>query len=176
MTSPMPEPDRAAVRAAVVALTSPPKPDDVPDLGILRTLLVAFGRRPLWLDAQPDHESTGGFEIHGIVAPSTGAEIAAGADEIHEVGDLYPIEATALAVAAINALPWLLDQVADKTRPLPATEQPVGAIVATGDEVYRKARLGTRRPWESHDASASDAHVDGLLAAGAELLRGEWAR
>lgn len=106
-------PDRVAVRAAVMALTVPPKPGEAPDLGVLRTLLAAYPRRPLWLDAEQDH-GTGGTEFRGIVAASTDAEISAGADEVHEIGDLHPLEATALAVAAINALPWPLDQAAGK--------------------------------------------------------------
>lgn len=65
---------------------------------------------------------------------------------------------------------------APKRTPLPAAEQPVGAIVATDEDVYRKNLASGSRPWCSPDSYASNEHIDGLLADGAELLRGEVAR
>lgn len=108
----MTRPDRAAVLAAVHSLTRPPDPAQPPDLDALRVLLDANPRMPLWLDAFPAHDDgcPNAVEYRGILAPSTPAEVDAGADVAHEVGDLYPLEMTALAAAAINAAPWLLDE------------------------------------------------------------------
>ncbi len=104
-----PSTDTAELRALARPLTRPPADGEVPNLDLLRRLLAAYPRRPWWLDAvhDPEHNDT---DIRGIVAPSTPDEIDAGADPVYEVGDLYPTAANALAVAAVNALPWLLDE------------------------------------------------------------------
>jgi hypothetical protein len=95
-------------------LATPPKPGETPDLEQLRTLL-ADHRHPWWLDLAPDGDETGHdgtTTVGGILAHSTTTEIESGADELHEVGSLHPTAAEALAVAAVNAAPWLLDRVA----------------------------------------------------------------
>jgi hypothetical protein len=67
-------------------------------------------------------------------------------------------------------------EVAAPGRPLPAAGQPLGAIVATHGEAFRKCEMGGPRPWRSADRFVSDRVIDEYLASGAELLRGEVAR
>ncbi len=72
---------------------------------------------------------------------------------------------------------WVLREHAPKRRPLPAAEQPVGAIVATDEEVFRKGDVAGDEPWESRNFRVSNAFIDDLLTRrDAALLRGEGCR
>ncbi len=64
------------------------------------------------------------------------------------------------------------------SKPLPAAEQPLGAIVATGVDVAIKCQAATAYPWRSSSGSEfADHQIDRWMAtAGAEVLRGEVAR
>jgi hypothetical protein len=84
-------------------LTEPPRPDEAPDLNRLRTLLDAYPRRPWWLDVHLDEPTGEWGDAGGVLAYSTPEEVTRGADEIHELGGLHPV----------NAAPWLLDRLAE---------------------------------------------------------------
>lgn len=62
------------------------------------------------------------------------------------------------------------DEVAELLRPS-AADLPYNAIVADAESTFTKCAGGSR-PWASADCFASDAHIDEMLAAGAEILRG----
>lgn len=112
-------------------------------------------------DAKPDERwFTVGDEVSDPLCWTMVAQAAARED------------ATLALLAPVTSGP----ESAPKPKPLPAAEQPVGAIVASDVDVYRKNFATGSRPWVSADGYASDAYIDGLLAQGAELLRGEVAR
>jgi hypothetical protein len=135
-------------RALHHTLADPPKPGETPDLDRLRTLL-ADHRHPWWLDLAPDGDD-GGYDgtttVGGILAHSTTAEIESGADELHEVGGLHPTAAEALAVAAVNAAPWLLDQVDQLDERLhlyAATLAALRSLAETGNPIEARTLLDT---------------------------------
>ena len=119
-------------------------------LKLLGELLAAYPRRDWHLDQTPDGDDDGIYgyvETTGICAPSTEQEIAAGADETHEIGDLHPIAAARLAVAAVNTLPALLAEVtrrrnADTVKGLFADSKVTDAIA----QIIRDAPRGQARP------------------------------
>lgn len=102
--------------------------------------------------------------------PSVGVALGAIVDSVADMVNTLPEPLVPVVVAQ--------DEIAALAakRPLPAADQPVGAIVTTEADVYRKNLASGSRPWCSPDSFASDEHIDRLVADGAELLRGEWAK
>ncbi len=124
MTS-MDSTERARQWRLIEALATPPSTDATPDLAQLHALLAANaadGRTnpPWWFDSHEggDEDGPDGYvDIGGIVAGyertehdhegnAVGVELA-----VEELGMLHSPIAAALAVAAVNALPWLLAEV-----------------------------------------------------------------
>lgn len=107
--------------------------------------------------------------------PSAGVALGAVVDSVADmVNALAPLVPVVVAEDEIAAL-------LDRRRPLPAAEQPVGAIVAAGSTVAVKqvAAVGHGACWQvmadGEDGTdwQTDGYVDRLIETGAELLRGE---
>lgn len=150
---------RRQERRLVKAMATPPAAGATPDLDQLRELLAAAtsdGRTnlPWWLDSTPGGDEDG-FDgtIHisgGIVAGYERTEHdhegnAIGTEPaIEELGMLHPQTAGALAVAAVNALPWLLDEV-DRLRAAVAL---VRRLNRPMQEQLRRAAADTSPNWD----------------------------
>lgn len=144
--------DRARQRRLVEAMTTPPRA--APDLDQLRELLAANaddGRTglPWWLDSHED--GPGGYiDIDGIVAGYGRTEHDHDGNPIgtepavEELGSLHPQIAGALAVAAVNALPWLLTEV----ERLRAAIAPVHRLNRPMVEQIRRAAADTSPNWD----------------------------
>jgi len=77
---------------------------------MLRSALGAFPRTDWAVDEQTDYDDGGAARTCpvGIIVGSTPVAIAAGADDMQEIGRLYPDAAQRLAVEAVRAAPDLL--------------------------------------------------------------------
>lgn len=123
---------RRQERRLVGAMMNPLSAADAPDLSQLRELLAANasdGRTdlPWWLDSSPGGDGDGydgTVTVGGILAGYERTERdhegnAIGTEPaVEELGAIHPPLAGALAVAAVNALPWLLAEI-DRLRDLP---------------------------------------------------------
>lgn len=151
---------RRQERRLVEAMTNTPAADAAPDLEQLRELLTAVKNDPMaglpwWLDSTPggaDGEPDGTTDVGGIVArwertvhDHTGAAVDT-EPAVNELGSINPPLAEALAVAAVNALPWLLNEVAE--------------LRAIFDLGYRRSEEATAL-WRAEDPEArAGVHPD----------------
>lgn len=118
---------RRQERRLVEAMVTPPAQGALPNLDQLRELLTAVKNDPVaglpwWLASAPggdDDGYDGTTDVGGIVAGwertvHDHAGAAVGTEPaVNELGSITPPLAEALAVAAVNALPWLLNEVAE---------------------------------------------------------------
>ncbi len=157
---------RRQERRLVEAMTAAPAAGAAPDLDQLRELLTAVKNDPMaglpwWLDSTPggdDDGPDGTTDAGGIVAgwdrtvhDNTGAAVGT-EPAVNELGSIHPPLAEALAVAAVNVLPWLLGEVTE--------------LRAIFDLGYRRSEEATAL-WRAEDPEArAGVHPDlgGLLA------------
>lgn len=100
----MPDPDD--LRQLIESQTTPPRHHAKPDLGTLRALMDACPHGPWWLAT---HATPNGYpRIFGGILAASIDDVVSDNDAPHELGRLFPDLSGALAVAAVNALPWLL--------------------------------------------------------------------
>lgn len=151
---------RRQERRLLEAMVNAPAADAQPDLGQLGELLAAVKNDPVaglpwWLDSTPggdDDGPDGTTDVGGIVAGwdrtvHDHAGAAVGTEPaVNELGSINPPLAEALAVAAVNALPWLLREVAE--------------LRAIFDLGYRRSEEATAL-WRAEDPEArAGVHPD----------------
>lgn len=170
---------RRQQRRLVEAMTVLPA-EVAPDLGLLREMLAAVaadGRMnlPWWIDSHEGGDEDGldgTVEVDGIVASYERTEIdhegrpVGTGPAVEDLGSLHPQLASALAVAAVNALPWLLSEL----ERLQAAVALVGRLNRPMVDGFRRAAADTSPNWDvtatvyPPSARGLVALIDGLLA------------
>lgn len=164
---------RRQERRLVEAMSTAPAAGTTPDLNQLRELLVAVKNDPMaglpwWLDSAlggDDDGPDGTTDVGGIVAgwdrtvyDSAGATVGTEPD-VNELGAINPPLAEALAVAAVNALPWLLAEV-DRLHAAVALARHLNKPM---QEQLRRAAADTSSNWDV-TATIYPPSAQGLVA------------